>query len=75
MDFYSGEKHEMSISEEGHLLPPSIAQKKKMEPLGSPSTVGYYRFLDSKFYFRKKPCWFHRMMTKILLGWEWKDEI
>lgn len=21
----------------------------------------------------KKPCWLHRKMTKLLLGWEWSD--
>ena len=39
MDFYSGEKHEMSISEEGHLLPPSIAQKEKFSRLPNPAEL------------------------------------
>ena len=29
---------------------------------------------EVQIYFTKKPNWFHRMMTKILLGWEWFDE-
>lgn len=29
---------------------------------------------ELQIYFTKKPNWFHRMMTKILLGWEWFDK-
>jgi len=25
-------------------------------------------------YATKKPCWLHRKMSKLLLGWEWIDE-
>lgn len=23
-------------------------------------------------YTNKKPCWFHRKMSKLLLGWDWQ---
>ena len=39
-----------------------------------PVWAGSYRIGDwMEVYFPKKPCWFHRFMTKLLLGWEWKD--
>ena len=25
------------------------------------------------FYLKEKPCWFHRKMMKLCLGWEWRD--
>jgi len=47
-------------------------------------SVGYYGISkrsneinhthELQIYFTKKPNLFHRMMTKILLGWEWFDE-
>lgn len=26
-----------------------------------------------RFSLEKKPSWLHRTMTKLLLGWEWRD--
>lgn len=45
--------------------------------LTNPKYVGGYKLGKSPycmiFNFTKKPCWFHRKMTKLLLGWEWVD--
>ncbi len=24
-------------------------------------------------YVRKRPCWLHRTMSRLLLGWQWED--
>lgn len=42
--------------------------------IGNPKYVGCYILSGNwSFYFQKKPSWLHRKMTKLLLGWEWKD--
>lgn len=40
-----------------------------------PEYVGEY-IINNNFYvaFTNKPNWFHRTMTKMLLGWKWKDK-
>jgi hypothetical protein len=39
-----------------------------------PPSVGEYQILGHlSFHFPKKPNWFHRMMTRLLLGWVWID--
>jgi hypothetical protein len=25
------------------------------------------------FHFPKKPCWWHRFMMRVALGWDWRD--
>ena len=38
--------------------------------------VGGYRFggtYFTQFNMSEKPCWFHRKMVKLVLGWEWVD--
>lgn len=36
--------------------------------------VGNYVINDVlHFSFQKKPNWFHRKMTRLLLGWKWVD--
>ena len=42
----------------------------------SPKYVGGYCFggaIGVQFNVTKKPCWFHRKMVKLVLGWEWVD--
>jgi hypothetical protein len=40
-----------------------------------PKTIGKYTInRELHFHFAHKPNWFHRTMTRLLLGWEWKDE-
>ena len=39
-----------------------------------PKTVGCWRISgDFHVHVSKHPNWFHRKMTKLLLGWEWVD--
>lgn len=39
-----------------------------------PPAVGSYKIGEFlAFNFPVKPNWFHRMMTRILLGWKWVD--
>ena len=39
-----------------------------------PPPVGSYEIGKKVFVlFTKKPNWFHRKMTRILLGWKWVD--
>lgn len=35
---------------------------------------GYYVLEDFIVQTVKKPHWFHRLMTRLLLGWKWRDE-
>lgn len=46
------------------------------KPIYHPTYVGYY-LLGGRFglriSFEKKPCWFHRKMMYLCLGWEWGD--
>ena len=40
----------------------------------SPTFVGGYRFggpTGVRFNLKEKPCWFHRKMVKLILGWKW----
>lgn len=37
--------------------------------------AGCYTLGGVGIYFEKKPCWFHRQMMKLCLGFEWKDEV
>jgi hypothetical protein len=34
---------------------------------------GYYVLQDFIVQTVKKPHWFHRLMTRLLLGWKWRD--
>ena len=66
------------IAETLHLLP---NQTLCITPNKS---VGYYGISkrsnemnythELQIYFTQKPSWFHRMMNKLLIGWEWFDE-
>ena len=41
-----------------------------------PKYAGGYRFgghIRVQFNVTTKPCWFHRKMVKLVLGWEWVD--
>jgi hypothetical protein len=39
-----------------------------------PKNAGWYIINEHlHFIFEKKPNWFHRKMTYLLLGWEWVD--
>ena len=39
-----------------------------------PKPIGNYTMnRELHFNFAHKPNWFHRKMTYLLLGWEWKD--
>jgi hypothetical protein len=44
-----------------------------------PKYAGYYRIGPptgyTSFTLSKKPNWFHRMFSKLLLGWEWVDNV
>ena len=43
-----------------------------------PKVAGYYKIGGSpfcKFAISPKPCWFHRTMMRICLGWVWEDEL
>lgn len=41
----------------------------------NPKKVGYYKINKGlHIYFTNKPNWFHRFMTKLLLGWQWVDD-
>jgi hypothetical protein len=40
-----------------------------------PKIVGYWKIGDLQVSTTKKPTWFHRTMTRVLLGWGWRDEI
>lgn len=65
-------------SETGRNISAGITTDDTLEP-------GTYNFLCQKdvgkyivnnnltFAFNKKPSLFHRCMTKLLLGWKWKD--
>lgn len=41
-----------------------------------PVYVGYYDLGEGTIqqFFKKKPTWLHRTMTRILLGWKWVDK-
>lgn len=38
-----------------------------------PKYVGGYHLVDFVVNLQKKPCWLHRTMMRLCLGWEWKD--
>lgn len=39
-----------------------------------PPTVGFYVINNSfQIAFVTKPNWFHRFMTRVLLGWVWRN--
>jgi len=39
-----------------------------------PKPVGAWRIGGSVYYqMNKKPIWLHRIMARVLLGWEWID--
>jgi hypothetical protein len=41
-----------------------------------PTIVGRYVISEGlHFTFTRKPNWFHRIMVRLLLGWEWQDEL
>lgn len=45
----------------------------------NPVYVGGYKIsgeseFKTKFHYTKKPSWFHRFSTRLLLGWIWEDE-
>ena len=44
-----------------------------------PGYAGYYRIGPATGYMacnlQVKPNWFHRMFSKVLLGWEWVDNV
>jgi hypothetical protein len=44
-----------------------------------PEYAGYYRIGPATGYmacnFETKPNWLHRMFSKLLLGWEWVDNV
>ena len=42
--------------------------------IGPPQPVGKYE-IGHRIYvmFYKKPTWFYRKMTRLLLGWKWTD--
>lgn len=45
-----------------------------MSRLSLPKYVGYYTINSNvSFFFQKKPNLAHRIFTKLLLGWEWRD--
>lgn len=38
--------------------------------------IGYWVMFGgmTKFaHYKRRPCWFHRFMTRLLLGWKWED--
>ena len=40
-----------------------------------PKYKGYYSINNNlRISFEKKPNWFHRIMTRLLLGWRWKND-
>jgi hypothetical protein len=42
----------------------------------NPIYAGYYKIggnIGMQISLGKKPKWIHRKLTKLLLGWEWKD--
>lgn len=54
-------------------LSTSTVQYELYQP---PKYVGYYQLggqFGLRISFAKKPCWFHRKMMKLCLGWEWGD--
>jgi hypothetical protein len=40
-----------------------------------PKVVGYWKIIDLQVSASRKPNWFHRMMARALLGWEWRDKL
>ena len=38
-----------------------------------PDYVGGYHIGLVEFCMSQKPIWFHRVMVRLVLGWEWKD--
>ena len=36
--------------------------------------VGHLQIVDNIYWgVRKKPCWWHRLWMRVLLGWKWHD--
>lgn len=49
---------------------------QKVETIKIPVFVGYYQLggiYGLRIAFENKPCWFHRKMMKLCLGWVWVD--
>jgi len=51
----------------------------KINEIKIPVYVGGYNISGDKVYkyrfnYTKKPSWFHRFSTRLLLGWIWEDE-
>jgi hypothetical protein len=40
-----------------------------------PKVVGYWKIIDLQVSASRKPNWFHRVMARALLGWEWRDKL
>jgi hypothetical protein len=48
--------------------------KDAMELYYQPDEAGAYVLGGSlHFHVKDRPNWFHQMMTRVLLGWVWKD--
>ena len=60
-----------------NLIAASTDESCRYTIAAAPKYAGDYRMGGGTFYTQfslcKKPCWLHRKMVKLLLGWEWVD--
>jgi hypothetical protein len=55
----------------------TIQEGKTYTFFKNPVYIGGYQLggkFGLKIAFTEKPCWFHRKMMKLCLGWEWVDD-
>lgn len=46
-----------------------------MQSVQLPKYKGYWKLSEAvHFHMTKRPNWFNRIMTKLLIGWDWVDE-
>jgi hypothetical protein len=65
------------MNKEDYLIAASTDKSFMYTIAESPKHAGGYRMggntYNTKFMLLEKPCWLHRKMAKLLLGWEWVD--
>jgi hypothetical protein len=76
-DFYEELFHREMVSVMNHTGVYAYAPTTntfKVQP--SPIHVGHWNVSGENFQIHRdtKPNWFHRMMNKLLINWEWKDK-
>lgn len=66
-----------SLIASGDIGTTTWAQPQTIQFRPSPTSVGYWQIGDTdgiQMHSKIRPNWLNRKMTKLVFGWEWKDE-